>query len=94
MRAASLIAVVIAATHTLSANAQIVVAHFMAQNAFSYSQSDWTNDINTAKATGIDGFGADFLASEAILMTRTIALNIALADYEVDRVATAFVGEF
>ncbi|KAJ7926937.1 glycoside hydrolase family 71 protein [Mycena leptocephala] len=75
MHAASLIAVVIAATHTLSANAQIVVAHFMAQNAFSYSQSDWTNDINTAKATGIDGF----------------ALNIALADYEVDRVATAFV---
>jgi hypothetical protein len=68
MHAASLIAVVIAATHTLSANAQIVVAHFMAQNAFSYSQSDWTNDINTAKATGIDGFGADFLASEAILI--------------------------
>jgi hypothetical protein len=68
MHAASLIAVVIAATHTLSANAQIVVAHFMAQNAFSYSQSDWTNDINTAKATGIDGFGADFLASGAILI--------------------------
>ncbi|KAF7341480.1 hypothetical protein MVEN_01885300 [Mycena venus] len=71
----SLIAAVIAATNTLSANAQIVVAHFMAQNAFSYSQQDWTNDINTAKATGIDGF----------------ALNIALPDYEVDRVATAFV---
>ncbi|KAJ6595021.1 glycoside hydrolase family 71 protein [Mycena vulgaris] len=53
----------------------IVVAHFMAQNAFSYSQADWTNDINTAKATGIDGF----------------ALNVALPDYEVDRVATAFV---
>jgi len=70
--------VVIAATNTLSANAQIVVAHFMAQNAFSYSQDDWTNDINTAKATGLDGF----------------ALNIALPDYEVDRVATAFVGEF
>ncbi|KAJ7890998.1 glycoside hydrolase family 71 protein [Mycena olivaceomarginata] len=75
MLAVSLIAAVIAATNTLSANAQIVVAHFMAQNAFSYSQQDWTNDINTAKATGLDGF----------------ALNIALPDYEVDRVATAFV---
>ncbi|KAJ6465603.1 glycoside hydrolase family 71 protein [Mycena vitilis] len=71
----SLIAAGLAATNLLSVNAQIVVAHFMAQNAFSYSQDDWTNDINTAKATGIDGF----------------ALNIALADYEVDRVATAFV---
>ncbi|KAJ7844930.1 glycoside hydrolase family 71 protein [Mycena olivaceomarginata] len=40
----------------------------MAQNAFSYSRGDWANDINTAKATGIDGF----------------ALNIALPDYEVD----------
>lgn len=57
MLAVSLIAAVIAATNTLSANAQIVVAHFMAQNAFSYSQQDWTNDINTAKATGLDGFG-------------------------------------
>ncbi|KAJ6550422.1 glycoside hydrolase family 71 protein [Mycena vulgaris] len=63
------------ATNAISVNAQIVVAHFMAQNAFSYSQADWTNDINTAKATGIDGF----------------ALNVALPDYEVDRVATAFV---
>jgi hypothetical protein len=55
--AVSLIAAVIATTNALSANAQIVVAHFMAQNAFSYSPGDWANDINTAKATGIDGFG-------------------------------------
>ncbi|KAJ7266343.1 glycoside hydrolase family 71 protein [Mycena rebaudengoi] len=76
MLLASLVATVLTATHAvLTVNAQIVVAHFMAQNAFSYSQSDWTNDINTAKSIGIDGF----------------ALNIAAVDYEVDRVATAFV---
>ncbi|KAF7378461.1 hypothetical protein MSAN_00273200 [Mycena sanguinolenta] len=75
MLGVSLVAVVIAASHVLSTNAQIVIAHFMAQNAFSYSQGDWANDINTAKATGLDGF----------------ALNIALPDYEVDRVADAFV---
>ncbi|KAJ7456072.1 glycoside hydrolase family 71 protein [Mycena latifolia] len=71
----SLGVVVIATANALGANAQIVVAHFMAQNAFSYSEGDWTNDINTAKATGIDGF----------------ALNVALPDYELDRIATAFV---
>ncbi|KAJ7190770.1 glycoside hydrolase family 71 protein [Mycena pura] len=70
-----LVIAAVAAANTLLARASIVVAHFMAQNAFSYSQSDWANDINTAKATGIDGF----------------ALNIALTDYEVDRVADAFV---
>jgi glucan endo-1,3-alpha-glucosidase len=58
MLLASLVATVLTATHAvLTVNAQIVVAHFMAQNAFSYSQSDWTNDINTAKSIGIDGFG-------------------------------------
>jgi hypothetical protein len=57
MRLTSLVPVLLTSIHALSANAQIVVAHFMAQNAFSYSQADWTNDINTAKATGIDGFG-------------------------------------
>ncbi|KAJ7662440.1 glycoside hydrolase family 71 protein [Mycena rosella] len=66
---------VVLAANALSASAQIVVAHFITQNAYSYSQGDWTNDINTAKATGIDGF----------------ALNVALPDYELDRVATAFV---
>ncbi|KAJ7511133.1 glycoside hydrolase family 71 protein [Mycena galericulata] len=75
MRPIPLVTAVIATTNALSASAQIVVAHFMAQNAYSYSQSDWTNDITTAKGIGIDGF----------------ALNIAMTDYEVDRVATAFV---
>ncbi|KAJ7056835.1 glycoside hydrolase family 71 protein [Mycena amicta] len=71
----SLLGVTLAGIFACRATAQIVVAHFMAQNAFSYSQNDWANDINTAKATGIDGF----------------ALNIALTDYEVGKVADAFV---
>ncbi|KAF5343341.1 hypothetical protein D9758_014180 [Tetrapyrgos nigripes] len=40
------------------ASAQKVFTHFMAQNSFSYSQSDWASDISAAKAIGIDGFGA------------------------------------
>ncbi|KAJ6522342.1 hypothetical protein DFH09DRAFT_1330625 [Mycena vulgaris] len=56
MLAVSLIAAVIAAANILSANAQIVVAHLMAQKAFLYSQNDWINNINAAKATGIDAF--------------------------------------
>lgn len=31
-----------------------------AQNSYSYSQSDWSNDITTAHAIGIDGFGMSF----------------------------------
>ena len=34
-----------------------VVAHFMAQNSFSYTPDDWKNDIEAAQAIGIDGFG-------------------------------------
>ncbi|EIW79669.1 glycoside hydrolase family 71 protein [Coniophora puteana RWD-64-598 SS2] len=48
-------------------NAVNVFAHFMAQNSYSYSQSDWANDMTTAKNIGIDGF----------------ALNIAANDYEI-----------
>ncbi|THH00598.1 hypothetical protein EW026_g1960 [Hermanssonia centrifuga] len=55
-------------------SAKYVFAHFMAQNSYSYSQSDWSNDITTAHAIGIDGF----------------ALNIAANDYEVDRIADAY----
>ncbi|KAJ7477703.1 hypothetical protein FB451DRAFT_1396652 [Mycena latifolia] len=68
--------VVIATANALGANAQIVVAHFMTQNAFSYSEGDWTNDINTAKATGIDGFG--------VLLTAE-GLHPAFDDYAVHR---------
>ncbi|EIW80344.1 glycoside hydrolase family 71 protein [Coniophora puteana RWD-64-598 SS2] len=50
------------------ASAKYVFAHFMAQNSYSYSQSDWVNDMTTAKNIGIDGF----------------ALNMAGNDYEVN----------
>ncbi|KAJ7690527.1 hypothetical protein B0H17DRAFT_1134328 [Mycena rosella] len=56
MLAVSLIVAVIAAANILSAKAQIMVAHLLAQNSFLYSQNDWIKNINTAKATGIDGF--------------------------------------
>jgi len=56
------------------AEAANVFAHFMAQNSYSYSESDWANDIATAAAIGIDGF----------------ALNIAANDYEVDRIEDAY----
>ncbi|KAJ7730608.1 glycoside hydrolase family 71 protein [Mycena maculata] len=75
MFALPLAAAVIATVKALSTSAQIVVAHFMAQNSYSYDANDWTNDITTAQGIGIDGF----------------ALNIAMTDYEVDQVATAFV---
>ncbi|KAF9258841.1 glycoside hydrolase family 71 protein [Marasmius fiardii PR-910] len=55
-------------------NAQTVVAHYMAQNAFSYVQSDWAADIKAAQAIGIDGF----------------ALNVAVDDYEVGKMPDAF----
>ncbi|KAB5596549.1 hypothetical protein CTheo_186 [Ceratobasidium theobromae] len=56
------------------AAAASVFAHFMAQNSYSYSQSDWLNDINTAAGIGIDGF----------------ALNLAGYDWEPDRISKAY----
>ncbi|KAG2124416.1 glycoside hydrolase family 71 protein [Suillus clintonianus] len=56
------------------ANAQSVFAHFMAQNSYSYAESDWTNDMTTAQNIGINGF----------------ALNIVANDYEVDRIVDAY----
>ncbi|KAF8317382.1 glycoside hydrolase family 71 protein [Clavulina sp. PMI_390] len=56
------------------ASASKVFAHFMAANSYSYSQSDWANDINTASGIGIDGF----------------ALNLNGNDYEIDRLADAY----
>lgn len=55
-------------------HAKSVFAHFMAQNSYSYAESDWTNDMTTAQNIGIDGF----------------ALNIAANDYEVDRIVDAY----
>ncbi|KIJ64933.1 glycoside hydrolase family 71 protein [Hydnomerulius pinastri MD-312] len=66
--------VLLSAALAHSANAQNVFAHFMAQNSYSYAQSDWTNDMTTAQGIGIDGF----------------ALNIAANDYEVDRIVDAY----
>ncbi|KAH7908228.1 glycoside hydrolase family 71 protein [Hygrophoropsis aurantiaca] len=56
------------------ASGQDVFAHFMAQNSYSYAESDWLNDMTTAQEIGIDGF----------------ALNIAGNDYEVDKIVDAY----
>lgn len=42
-------------------HAKSVFAHFMAQNSYSYAESDWTNDMTTAQNIGIDGFGTPSL---------------------------------
>ncbi|KAI5888703.1 glycoside hydrolase family 71 protein [Schizophyllum commune H4-8] len=55
-------------------SAATVIAHFMAQQSYSYSQNDWANDIASAQSIGIEGF----------------ALNVAFADYEVDRIVQAY----
>ncbi|EIN07586.1 glycoside hydrolase family 71 protein [Punctularia strigosozonata HHB-11173 SS5] len=55
-------------------HSQHVFAHFMAQNSYPYSPSDWQSDISTAAGIGIDGF----------------ALNIAQNDYEVAKIADAY----
>lgn len=55
-------------------SAATVLAHFMAQESYSYSQADWAADIASAQSIGIEGF----------------ALNVALADYEVDRIVQAY----
>ncbi|KAG9007239.1 hypothetical protein FRB93_008062 [Tulasnella sp. JGI-2019a] len=72
----SILALSLSLSGTLArvADAKYVFAHFMAQNSYSYSVSDWTNDITTAAGIGIDGF----------------ALNIAANDYEVPRIADAY----
>ncbi|KAG9007238.1 hypothetical protein FRB93_008061 [Tulasnella sp. JGI-2019a] len=72
----SIIALSLSFLGTLSrvVDAKYVFAHFMAQNSYSYSVADWTNDINTAAGIGIDGF----------------ALNIAANDYEVAKIADAY----
>ncbi|TFK51917.1 glycoside hydrolase family 71 protein [Heliocybe sulcata] len=57
-----------------SADARSVIAHFMAQNSYSYSVSDWTNDMKTAQSIGIEGF----------------ALNVAVDDYETSRINDAY----
>ncbi|KAK7464127.1 hypothetical protein VKT23_006291 [Stygiomarasmius scandens] len=73
MWTASIIAALVSCS-ALGANAQKVFAHFMAQNSFSYTQSDWASDIAAAQAVGIDGF----------------ALNVAVDNYEVDKIVDAF----
>ncbi|KAL1747389.1 glycoside hydrolase family 71 protein [Schizophyllum fasciatum] len=55
-------------------SAATVLAHFMAQQSYSYSQNDWATDMASAKSIGIEGF----------------ALNVAFADYEVDRIVQAY----
>ncbi|TRM60416.1 glycosyl hydrolase family 71-domain-containing protein [Schizophyllum amplum] len=59
---------------TRSVSAQTVVAHFMAQESYSYAQEDWAKDISSAQSIGIDGF----------------VLKVALSDYEVHRSVDAY----
>ncbi|KAJ4471955.1 glycoside hydrolase family 71 protein [Lentinula aciculospora] len=55
-------------------DAKYVFAHFMVQNSYSYTQSDWAADISAAQAIGIDGF----------------ALNTAVDSYEQTKYPDAF----
>jgi len=54
MLASLLVAVAVTAR---CAAAAAVFAHFMVQNTYSYGVTDWKNEMNIAKQTGIDGFG-------------------------------------
>ncbi|EPQ56645.1 glycoside hydrolase [Gloeophyllum trabeum ATCC 11539] len=55
------------------AEARSVIAHFMAQNSYSYSVSDWTNDIKTAQSIGIEGFAVDDYETSRIADAYTAA---------------------
>ncbi|KZP15020.1 glycoside hydrolase family 71 protein [Athelia psychrophila] len=50
------VAVLASAVFAKVVQAQTVFAHFMVQNSYSYAQSDWTTDMKSAQAIGIDGF--------------------------------------
>ncbi|KAF2493190.1 glycoside hydrolase family 71 protein [Lophium mytilinum] len=52
---ASVILLVSAGTRAV--HGATVFAHFMVQNSYSYSQTEWETDIKSAKQIGIDGFG-------------------------------------
>ncbi|KAJ7675798.1 glycoside hydrolase [Mycena polygramma] len=53
---------------------KLVVAHFMVGNTFPYTLQDWTDDINLATASGLDGF----------------ALNVGPDDFQTTQTANAF----
>jgi glucan endo-1,3-alpha-glucosidase len=48
----------------------LVVAHFMVGNTFPYTLQDWTDDINLASASGLDGFALN-LGSDDFQNTQT-----------------------
>ncbi|KAJ6585011.1 glycoside hydrolase [Mycena capillaripes] len=56
------------------ANPKLVVAHFMVGNTFPYTLQDWTDDINLATASGLDGF----------------ALNVGPDDFQATQTSNAF----
>ncbi|KZV70584.1 glycoside hydrolase family 71 protein [Peniophora sp. CONT] len=56
------------------ADTKYVFAHHIVGNTAPYTQATWTNDINLAKNSGIDGF----------------ALNVGSADYEIAQVKNAY----
>ncbi|KAJ6613323.1 glycoside hydrolase [Mycena sp. CBHHK59/15] len=53
---------------------KIVVAHHMVGNTFPYTLQDWTDDINLAQASGLDGF----------------ALNVGPDDFQTTQTANAY----
>ncbi|KAF8147293.1 glycoside hydrolase [Mycena galopus ATCC 62051] len=53
---------------------KLVVAHHIVGNTASYTVQDWTNDINLAAASGLDGF----------------ALNVGPDDFQLTQTANAF----
>ncbi|KAJ7109754.1 glycoside hydrolase [Mycena crocata] len=53
---------------------KFVVAHFMVGNTFPYTLQDWTDDINLATASGLDGF----------------ALNVGPDDFQTTQTNNAF----
>ncbi|KAI0696170.1 glycoside hydrolase family 71 protein [Cytidiella melzeri] len=56
------------------ATAQLVFAHWMLDEAYSFAQSDWENDMASARSIGIDGF----------------ALNMNANDYEASKLFDAY----
>ncbi|KAJ7644154.1 glycoside hydrolase [Roridomyces roridus] len=56
------------------ASPKLVVAHHIVGNTFTYTPQDWTDDMNLASASGIDGF----------------ALNIGPDDFQVTQTQNAF----
>lgn len=64
-----------------------------AQNSYSYVQADWAADIKAAQDVGIEGFGSCSFPDQKKHQdthSYTLALNVAVDDYEVSKMPDAF----